>query len=99
MLCEICNQRDATVQYTRIVNGKKTVTHLCSECAREQGLLSSGRSMLDFGFGNFPDILTRFFYQPEFEPVSDTVSESAEKVLVSAEEEARRLGSGSINPE
>jgi ATP-dependent Clp protease ATP-binding subunit ClpC len=55
--------------------------------------------MLDFGFGNFPDILTRFFYQPEFEPVSDTVSESAEKVLVSAEEEARRLGSGSINPE
>lgn len=99
MICEVCHQREATVQYTRIVNGRKTVTHLCNECAREQGLLSNRRSMFDFGFGNFPDILTRFFYQPEFEPVSDTVSESAEKVLVSAEEEARRLGSGSINPE
>lgn len=97
MLCDICHQREATVQYTRIVNGRKTVSHLCSECAREQGLLGSRRSFFDFG--SFPDILTRFFYQPEFEPVSDTVSESAERVLISAEEEARRLGSGSINPE
>ncbi|MGB9682787.1 MAG: ATP-dependent Clp protease ATP-binding subunit [bacterium] len=44
-------------------------------------------------------MLSRFFYQPEFEPVAENVSESAEKVLVSAEEEARRLGSGAINPE
>ncbi len=99
MLCDICHQREATVQYTRIVNGRKTVSHLCNECAREQGLLSSGRSFFDLSFSGFPDILTRFFYQPEFEPVSDTVSESAERVLISAEEEARRLGSGAINPE
>ncbi len=99
MLCDICHQREATVQYTRIVNGRKTVSHLCNECAREQGLLSGRRSLFDFDFGGFPEILTRFFYQPEFEPVSETVSESAEKVLVSAEEEARRLGSGAINPE
>ena len=99
MLCEVCRQKPATVQYTKIINGKKTVTHLCDECAREQGLLSSNGSVFDFGLPSFPDILSRFFYQPEFEPVADTVSESAEKVLVSAEEEARRLGSGAINPE
>jgi ATP-dependent Clp protease ATP-binding subunit ClpC len=100
MLCELCKQRPATVQYTKIINGKKTVVNLCDECAREQGLLSSRKdSLLDFVFPGFPDILSRFFYQPEFEPVTENVSESAEKVLVSAEEEARRLGSGTINPE
>jgi ATP-dependent Clp protease ATP-binding subunit ClpC len=99
MLCEICGQRPATVQYTKIINGRKTVVNLCDECAREQGLFSGRNSILDIMFPNFPDVLSRFFYQPEFEPVAENVSESAEKVLVSAEEEARRLGSGAINPE
>ncbi|MGC9063376.1 MAG: Clp protease N-terminal domain-containing protein, partial [bacterium] len=99
MLCEICGQRPATVQYTKIVNGRKTVVNLCDECAREQGLLSGKNPILDIIFPSFPNVLSRFFYQPEFEPVAENVSESAEKVLVSAEEEARRLGSGAINPE
>jgi protein arginine kinase activator len=39
MLCQECRKRPATVHVTRIVNGRKTETDLCEECAREQGEL------------------------------------------------------------
>lgn len=34
MLCDKCNKNEATLHYTKIVNGKKTEQHLCSECAK-----------------------------------------------------------------
>ncbi|MBO8141272.1 MAG: UvrB/UvrC motif-containing protein [Firmicutes bacterium] len=37
MLCQACGQAEATVHVTRIVNGEKTESHLCEQCAREQG--------------------------------------------------------------
>lgn len=37
MLCQQCNQRDATVHYTKIVNNDKQEYHLCEPCARERG--------------------------------------------------------------
>lgn len=35
MLCENCQEREATIFYTEIVNGVKSEHSLCSECAKE----------------------------------------------------------------
>lgn len=35
MLCQKCNQREANVHITKIINGVKTEMHFCEECARE----------------------------------------------------------------
>jgi len=35
MLCDRCKQREATIYYTEIINGKKEEQHLCEECAAE----------------------------------------------------------------
>jgi len=46
MLCQECNQRDATVHFTKIVNQDKQDFHLCESCAREKG------DLMMKGFGN-----------------------------------------------
>lgn len=38
MLCERCNQREANLKYTQILNGEKTMMNLCSKCSQELGL-------------------------------------------------------------
>lgn len=38
MLCEHCNQNEASIHYTEIVNGNKKEHHVCSECAKELDL-------------------------------------------------------------
>ncbi|MCE5186400.1 MAG: UvrB/UvrC motif-containing protein [Planctomycetaceae bacterium] len=38
MLCQSCKQRTATIHLTEIANNQRTETHLCQECAQEQGL-------------------------------------------------------------
>lgn len=40
MTCSECQARPATITVTRIVNGKKTETHLCQDCARRHTELS-----------------------------------------------------------
>ena len=35
MLCEKCQEREATIIYTEIINGVKTEHSLCSECAKD----------------------------------------------------------------
>lgn len=37
MVCQECNVRQATLHFTKIVNGKKTEMHVCEHCAREKG--------------------------------------------------------------
>ncbi|EZH64430.1 hypothetical protein DH09_21160 [Bacillaceae bacterium JMAK1] len=37
MLCQHCNERKATLRFTKIVNGNKTEKHLCEHCAKDQG--------------------------------------------------------------
>jgi len=37
VLCEYCQQRPATMHFTKIVNGEKSEHHLCEQCAREKG--------------------------------------------------------------
>jgi len=38
MLCENCNQHEANVKYTQIVNGEKKQMFLCENCAKEMGI-------------------------------------------------------------
>ncbi|MDK2918130.1 MAG: protein arginine kinase activator [Candidatus Petromonas sp.] len=35
MICQKCNEKEATVHVTKIVNNQKTEMHLCEECARK----------------------------------------------------------------
>ncbi|MEQ2528927.1 hypothetical protein EKG37_20080 [Robertmurraya yapensis] len=37
MLCQECNERPATLHFTKIDNGEKTMMHLCQQCAQEKG--------------------------------------------------------------
>ncbi|MDP4086521.1 MAG: UvrB/UvrC motif-containing protein [Bacillota bacterium] len=39
MNCQECNQRPATLHFTKIINGEKTEVHLCEKCAQEKGEL------------------------------------------------------------
>ncbi|WMJ77269.1 MULTISPECIES: UvrB/UvrC motif-containing protein [unclassified Sedimentibacter] len=46
MLCSECGKNEAKVHVTQIINGKKTESHLCEECAKKnQTLLNSSFSM------------------------------------------------------
>ncbi len=46
MLCNECGKNEAKVHVTHIINGKKTETHLCEECAKKnQSLLNPSFSM------------------------------------------------------
>ena len=37
MICQECNQRPATLHFTKIMNGEKEEFHLCEKCAQEKG--------------------------------------------------------------
>ena len=41
MLCTKCGKNEATVYFSRTVNGKKEEYNLCPECAKEMGLLEN----------------------------------------------------------
>jgi len=38
MLCQACKEQSATIHLTEISNGQRIETHLCQQCARQQGL-------------------------------------------------------------
>jgi protein arginine kinase activator len=42
MLCQECGVKQATLHFTKIVNGEKTEFHICESCAREKGELIPG---------------------------------------------------------
>lgn len=50
MLCQHCNQNEATTHIKRNINGQKEEMHLCSECAKELGVMEDFKmpSMRDF---------------------------------------------------
>lgn len=37
MICQECNKRQASLHFTKIINGKKTEFHICDQCAKEKG--------------------------------------------------------------
>lgn len=43
MKCQHCNQNEATTHIKKIVNGQKEEMHLCSECAKELGVMEEFR--------------------------------------------------------
>lgn len=46
MLCNECGKNEANVHLTHIINGKKTESHLCEECAKKnQSIFNSSFSM------------------------------------------------------
>lgn len=53
MLCQHCNQNEATTHIKKNINGHREEMHLCSECARELGVMDEFRmpAMNDL-FGN-----------------------------------------------
>lgn len=61
MICQSCNEREATVHITKIINGVKNEMHLCDECAKqkpEYNMMSQG----NLGFPlSFQNILDGFF--------------------------------------
>ena len=64
MLCENCNENEANVRYTQIVNGVKKEMRLCQSCAAKFGIGS-----MDFNFnmpfsGLFEDLLNDYDVMP-----------------------------------
>lgn len=57
MLCSNCGKNEASVRYTRIINGEKTEYRLCEECAKKLGIED-----IDFNMPiNFSNFLSDFF--------------------------------------
>ena len=42
MLCQQCNQNQATIHITKVVNGQKSQMNMCAECAKEHGAFALG---------------------------------------------------------
>ncbi|GAB2568392.1 UvrB/UvrC motif-containing protein [Gracilibacillus alcaliphilus] len=40
MECQECQERQATVHFTQVINGEKMEVHLCQQCAKEKGYVS-----------------------------------------------------------
>lgn len=52
MICQECNQRPATLHFTKVVNGAKTEVHLCEKCAQEKGEMFMLSSAAGFSINN-----------------------------------------------
>lgn len=56
MLCQHCQQREANVQFTKIVNGEMVKLYLCDQCAK-----SAPEVSFVFSPGIIPDFLQSLF--------------------------------------
>ena len=64
MLCQNCNENEANVKYTQIINGVKKQMHLCDDCANKLGIDNISFNMkMDFSnfLGDFFDELDEGF--------------------------------------
>ena len=60
MLCENCNENEANVRYTQIINGVKKEMNLCEECAHKLGVGEININMpIDFS-NFFVDLLNEY---------------------------------------
>lgn len=48
MVCQRCNQREATVHLTKIINEEKTELYLCEKCAQETGQIPFNNNPFSF---------------------------------------------------
>lgn len=50
MLCQICNENEATIRYTEMIDGNYTHYHICGSCAEKHNIkLPSPFAELDLG--------------------------------------------------
>ncbi|MCA1066439.1 UvrB/UvrC motif-containing protein [Rossellomorea sp. AcN35-11] len=52
MICQECNERPATLHFTKVVNGEKTEVHLCEQCAQDKGEMFMFDSSPGFSVNN-----------------------------------------------
>ncbi|WP_246945456.1 UvrB/UvrC motif-containing protein [Bacillus pinisoli] len=64
MVCQECQQRPATLHFTKIINGEKSEIHLCDHCAKEKGELSMFSNGDGFSFNNLLAGLLNFEHKP-----------------------------------
>ena len=64
MKCQRCNKNEANTHITKVINGVKTETYLCSECAGENQDLINFKMGLDNEFENF---FSGFFGAPQID--------------------------------
>lgn len=67
MLCENCNQHEASVKYTQIINGEKKQMFLCENCAREMGIDNFSFDM-PINLSNFFGDLLGEYEESQFTP-------------------------------
>ncbi len=54
MKCSHCHENEANTHIKRVINGKKEEMYLCSECAKELGIMEEFEPFsMDTFFGNF----------------------------------------------
>ncbi len=68
MNCQECGMRQATLHFTKIVNGEKTEFHICEVCAREKGEILPGGTN---GF-SIQNLLSGILH---FDPLHNTVGQ------------------------
>ncbi len=67
MLCQVCKKNNATVHYTKIINGEVEELHLCDECA-------IGNNEFEFSTPfSFHKLLTGLIDNIQEEPVKEDI--------------------------
>lgn len=90
MICQKCNEREATTSITRIVNGQKTTINLCPICKQASG----GRSD-PFGMFGFSD----YAAPSERVDISELLSKRATETLAEAVQIAQKKKQKNIDTE
>lgn len=55
MLCEKCKKNEACYHSTLIINGNEKSTHLCSECAKKEGVMKNDNKFFKNFFKDFDE--------------------------------------------
>lgn len=65
MICQECQERPATLHFTKILNGEKTELHYCEKCAQEKGEMFMFDGEPGFSINNL--LAGLFSYDPIFQ--------------------------------
>jgi protein arginine kinase activator len=65
MICQECQERPATLHFTKIINGEKTELHYCERCAQEKGEMFMFNGDPGFSINNL--LAGLFSYDPIFQ--------------------------------
>ncbi|MCF6411886.1 UvrB/UvrC motif-containing protein [Pseudalkalibacillus salsuginis] len=79
MYCQECQQRPATLHFTKIINGKKNEFHICEQCAKEKGDLIPGSN--SFSIHNLLSGLLNFD-----QPLSDSNNPQPDKQVTQCDQ-------------